>query len=100
MVGQNITAGLLISAMGIASEVIAAGAMRGAWTIGRKPGACAETILLQQSWLWLAGLHGIVRQHFIVCWSADIAMQSANCISRRKLAAATDDVILRNIRLP
>jgi hypothetical protein len=100
MAGQNMTTGLLISAISTGSAVIAAGALKGTWTAGRTLGACAETIFLQQSCVWFAGLHGMVRQHFIVCWSADIAMQSATCISRRKLAAATKDVILRNIRLP
>ena len=39
----------------------------------------------------------MVRQHFIDYWSADMAMQSATCIRRMKLAATAKDVILRNI---
>jgi hypothetical protein len=95
--GQNISVSRVIWAPGNGSTVIASGALRSTWEIGRTLGVCAETIFLQQSWARFAGLHGMVWQHFIVCWSADIAMQSANCASRMKLAATTRVVILRNI---
>jgi type II secretory pathway component PulL len=79
---------------------MASGALKEIWLVSRTLSVCGDTIFLQQSWPWLAGSHDIVRQHSIVCWSADIAMQSANCASRMKLAAATKDVIFRNIRFP
>jgi hypothetical protein len=84
--------------MGKASAAIGSGGLKEVWLISRTLSDGAETIFWQQSWLWLAGPHDMVRQHSIVCWSADIAMQSANCVSRMKLAAATKDVILRNIQ--
>jgi hypothetical protein len=58
-------------------------------------------MFLQQSCLWLDGLQGIVRQHFMDRWSRDMAWHSANCISSITLSATTKDVILRNIiRVP
>ena len=59
---------------------------------------CGETMFLQQSCLWLEGWQGIVRQHFMACWSADMAWHSESCITKATLAATRNDVILRNIR--
>jgi hypothetical protein len=70
--GQNISVSRVTSAMGRGFTVIATGALRGRWGIGRTLSVCAETIFLQQSCLWFAGLHDMVRQHFIVCSSVDI----------------------------
>lgn len=75
----------------------AGGLLTVCWTPGSALGPCEETIFLQQSWLWLAGLHGMVPQHCMVCWSADTVRQSANCTSRAKLAASNRDAILRII---
>ena len=54
-------------------------------------------MFLQQSCLWLEGWQGIVRQHFIACWSADMAWHSESCITNATLAATRNDVNFRNI---
>jgi hypothetical protein len=43
-------------------------------------GVWGGVIVLQQPWLWLAGVQGIEAQHCMDCWSGVIAaMQSVNC---------------------
>ena len=66
----------------------------GTWSVtcetGRTFGDCAETIPLQQSWVWFDGSQGIEPQHFMLCWSGVIAdMQSANCKPNKATIATT-----------
>lgn len=65
---------------------------------GRTLGDGEETIVLQQSCAWFAGLHGIEPQHCIVCWSADMGVrQSANCNANNAVSAKTKNVTRRII---
>lgn len=57
---------------------------------------CAKIMVLQQLWLLLAGVHGIVRQHCIACVLASAeGTQSANGRNRKTPIASTE-----NSRLP
>jgi hypothetical protein len=56
---------------------------------------CGEVIVLQQPWLWFAGVQGIEAQHCMDSWSGVIAaMQSANCRNNNAPAARTTNSLL------
>lgn len=64
-------------------------------TVGSIFALCPETIDLQQSWFWFAGVHGIEPQQCILSWSGVMAdMQSANCRSNKAPAASTRNSLL------
>ena len=53
------------------AAAVGVGAANVGWCPGKTADAFAEAIVLQQSWDWLVGLHGIEPQHRIDCWSAN-----------------------------
>src|SRR6202034_3806582 len=88
-----------ISVTGSGPAGTARGMLRGALWLGRTLAVWGETMFLQQSCLWLDGLQGIVRQHFMACWSWVMARHSAKGTASRRLTATTKDVSLRSILL-
>ena len=73
----------------------AAGAPRDTRAAGSMLGACAETMVLQQSWVRFEGVHGIEPQHCMLCGSGAIAdMQSANCSSNKAATARVRNILL------
>ena len=81
------------------STTAATGTFNAACSTGRTLGDGEETIVLQQSWDWFAGLQGIEPQHCMVCWSADMGVrQSANCNANNAVSAKTKNVIRRIIK--
>src|ERR1700686_3809648 len=81
--------------VGMCSINTAAGAPRDTRAAGSMLGACAETMVLQQSWVRFEGVHGIEPQHCMLCASGAIAdMQSANCSSNKAATARVWNILL------